>query len=100
MAIKATVETNFGEQREVYIRINNVETNNHNVPSVVLVRGFLSREAYLAKKQYVWEAVIECPLDVSTPLWPQIYAAVKAKLTAEGDPLGAKVAVNLPIQDV
>lgn len=100
MAIQATVETNFGERRSLYIRINNVETSNHGVKSKVLVRGFLSKEAFLAKKHYVWETAIECQLDINQPLWPQVYAALKEQLVAEDDPLEAKLTEGTSISDV
>lgn len=81
MAIIANVTTQFGEDREVYIRLNNVEANNHGVPAQALFRGFLSREAFEAGAHYVWEKKVTFVPDVSQPLWPQAYAAL---VEAEG----------------
>lgn len=81
MAIKATVETTYGEDRECYIRLNNVEVNNHGAQCVALFRGYASEEAFKAGKAYLWEQTIELKPDVSKPLWEQTYKALK-----EGDP--------------
>lgn len=85
MAIKATVETVFGSTQEVYIRLNNVETNNHGVKSVALFRGFVSKEAFDSGKHYVWEHAVEFDADVSAPLWDQAYRQLKAVLTQTKD---------------
>ncbi|WP_157971050.1 hypothetical protein [Pseudogemmobacter bohemicus] len=66
----------FGEDREVYIRLNNIEANNHGVPALALFRGFISRAAFEAGAHYVWEASVEFASDVTLPLWPQAYAAL------------------------
>lgn len=79
MAIKATVPTQFGEDREVYIRLNNVEASNHGATSLALFRGFLSKEAFNAGAHYVWEKWVEFTPDVSQPLWHQAYAALIAQ---------------------
>ncbi len=79
MAIQATVTTQFGEDREVYIRLNNIEASNHGVPASALFRGFLSREAFEAGAHYVWETQVEFQPDVSQPLWPQAYEELKAQ---------------------
>jgi hypothetical protein len=84
MAIQATVETSFGEERELYIRLNNVETNNHGVTSHALFRGFLSQQAFEDGKHFVWERQIEFTPDVSQPIWPQAYAAVKTDADLSG----------------
>lgn len=76
MAIKAIVPTQFGEDREVYIRLNNVEASNHGAMSLALFRGFLSKEAFQSGAHYVWEQWIEFTPDVSQPLWEQAYAAL------------------------
>lgn len=81
MAIKATVTTLFGEEREVYIRLNNVEASNHGWASNALFRGFLSKEAFQAGAHYVWEKEIQFAPDVSQPIWQQAYAAL---IEAEG----------------
>lgn len=79
MAIKATVTTKFGEDREVYIRLNNIEASNHGVTSYALFRGFLSKEAFDSGASFVHEEVIEFSADVSAPLWDQAYSALKTK---------------------
>lgn len=76
MAIKAVVHTHFGEDREVYIRLNNVEASNHGAVSVALFRGFLSKDAFKAGAHYVWEQNVEFTPDVSKPIWGQAYAAL------------------------
>lgn len=81
MAIKATVTTLYGEQREVYIRLNSIEASNHGWPSHALFRGFLSKEAFKAGSHYVWEKEIQFAPDVSQPIWQQAYASL---IEAEG----------------
>lgn len=76
MAIKATITTQFGEDREVYIRLNNVEASNHGSPAQALFRGFLSQEAFESGAHYVWEGSVKFVADVSQPLWPQAYGAL------------------------
>lgn len=83
MAIQATVTTEFGEERNLYIRLNNIETSNHGVTSQVKFRGFLSQEAFDDKKHYMWECDIEFVADVSQPLWPQAYTALKEQIHLE-----------------
>jgi hypothetical protein len=80
MAIKATLETSYGEERELYIRLNNIEASNHGVTSTAMFRGFLSEEAFNAGKQFLWEHTVEFTPDVSKPLWEQAYKALKAVL--------------------
>lgn len=84
MALKATIETNFGETREIYVRINNVEVSNHGAPANALFRGFLSREAFLAGKSFVFEKELQFTPNLSAPLWEQAYVAAK-----KDDPLFA-----------
>jgi hypothetical protein len=78
MAVKVTSETSFGETRELYVRLNNVETSNHGVKTFALFRGFLSKEAFENGKSYVWERSVEFDADVSKPLWKQAYDALAA----------------------
>lgn len=80
MAIKANVQTKFGEERELYIRLNNVEASNHGVTTHALFRGFLSEEAFKSGAHYIWEQNIEFLADVSKPIWEQAYAALKAEI--------------------
>lgn len=84
MAIQATVTTQFGEDRKVYIRLNNIEASNHGFPATALFRAFLSREAFEAGAHYVWEKQVEFSPDVSKPIWPQAYAALCAEESFEG----------------
>lgn len=84
MAIKTTVNTQFGEDREVYIRLNNIEASNHGLPSSALFRGFLSQAAFEGGSHYVWEKQVEFTPDVSQPLWGQAYAALCAEEGFEG----------------
>lgn len=79
MAIKANIKTMFGEDREVYIRLNNVEANNHGVKATATFRGFLSADAFASGSHFVWEAEIEFDCDVSQPVWPQAYSALAAE---------------------
>ncbi|PIE07074.1 MAG: hypothetical protein CSA74_09215 [Rhodobacterales bacterium] len=76
MAISETVSTQFGEERECYIRLNSVEVSNHDVPARALFRGFLSRDAFQGGAAFVWEREVAFSADVAEPLWPQAYAAL------------------------
>ena len=78
MAIQASVETDAGEARSLYIRLNNMEASNHGKPAVALFRGFVSQEAFEGGGHYLWEREVAFDADVSAPLWPQAYAALKA----------------------
>jgi len=77
MAIKATIKTKFGEERELYVRLNNVEVSNHGVKSRALFRGFLSKEAFDGGASYIHEELIEFNADVAVPLWGQAYDKLK-----------------------
>lgn len=85
MAILANVETMFGEKRELYIRVNNVEVSNHGVKASALLRGFASKEAFDSKKHYMFEKTIEFNADVSGNLWEQAYSAFCEELNVEND---------------
>lgn len=85
MAIKATVTTQFGEDREVYIRLNSIEASNHGVLAQALFRGFLSKAAFESGAHYVWECGVEFAPDVSAPIWPQAYAALVMQKGIEGE---------------
>lgn len=78
MALVANLETLYGETRQLYVRINNVEASNHGQPAYILVRGFLSREAFEAGKHYVWEQQYEFQASVADPLWAQGYVHLKS----------------------
>ena len=77
MALQATVTDAYGEERNLYIRLNNIESSNHGVASSAKFRGFLNQDAFNDKRHYLWEQDIEFIADVSQPLWPQAYEAVK-----------------------
>lgn len=79
MAIQATVATEYGEDRSLYIRLNNLESSNHGVASKAKFRGFLSQETFADGKHYLWERDIEFVADVSLPLWPQAYEVLKVE---------------------
>ncbi|HDR9033737.1 TPA: hypothetical protein QDB07_001194 [Burkholderia vietnamiensis] len=84
MGILATVVTDFGESRQLYFRINNVDASNHGVASVARVRGYISRLAFEAGGAYMKEyEAIEFTPNVTDPLWTQGYAALKAKMEAD-----------------
>lgn len=83
MAIKTIVKTQYGEDREMYIRLNNVESSNHGAVTYALFRGFLSRSAFEEGAHYMWEQSVEFVADVSQPLWEQGYAALKDQLGVE-----------------
>jgi hypothetical protein len=77
MAILATVKTIHGEERSLYLRVNNTEVGNHGAMSHALVRGFLSEEAFNTGKHYIHEETVEFLADVSRPLWEQVYDQLK-----------------------
>lgn len=76
MAVKATIETMYGESRECYIRVNSIEVSNHGQPARALFRGFISQSAFQEGAHYVWEESIDFEACVSEALWPQAYAAL------------------------
>lgn len=76
MGISAMVTTQYGEDRDVYIRLNSVEASNHGAPAQALFRGFLSAQAFADGARYAWEKQVEFNPDVSQPLWPQAYDAL------------------------
>lgn len=78
MAVLAEIETSFGELRECYIRLNNVEASNHGVNASALFRGFISQGAFEEGKSFVFEKAIEFDADVTLPLWEQAYNALKS----------------------
>ena len=85
MAIIATVKTSLGEDRELYIRLNNIEASNHGEMSSAKFRGFISQGAYQAGANYAWEQDVEFMADVSQPLWGQAYQALKSALNVDGN---------------
>lgn len=83
MAIIAEVETQYGEKRKLYVRLNNIESSNHGVDSKALFRGFLSEQAFKDGKHFLWEETIRFKPDVSKPLWEQAYAALAEQVKGE-----------------
>jgi hypothetical protein len=77
MAVTAKLKTSHGEERDLYVRVNSISTNNHREISLVLFRGFLSKETFQSGASYMWEKELEMHLDVSAPLWPQAYDELK-----------------------
>lgn len=77
MAVTAKLNAVYGEERETYVRIISLSTNNHGESSVVLFRGFISREGFKGGASYFWEKELEMMLDVSALLWPQAYSELK-----------------------
>lgn len=78
MALLANLTTVYGENRELYVRVNSLSSSNHGVASSVLYRGFISEEAYRANGLYVWELELQTMIDVSGAIWTQAYEALKA----------------------
>lgn len=83
MAIQATVKTQYGEDRDLYIRLNNVEASNHGVMASALFRGFLNQAAFEGGANYMWEQSVEFEADVTQPLWVQAYSELKRVLGTE-----------------
>lgn len=75
MAILATLETVYGEDKEMYLRVNNVDASNHEAKTSALIRGFTSAEAFTLGKHYMYEKHVEFNADVSGNLWEQAYTA-------------------------
>jgi hypothetical protein len=80
MGILTTVMTLIGEERECYIRLNNMEVSNHDLPATALFRGFLSQQAFSNAAHYVWEQSVSFTPDLSLPLWAQAYDALCLEL--------------------
>jgi len=80
MAILATVTTEHGEERELYIRLNNMNSSNHGVHSKATFRGFASKASFDEGKRYMYEHEIGFMADVSMPLWEQAYYELKKEI--------------------
>ena len=80
MAILATVTTQYGEDRELYIRLNNMNAYNHGVSAEATFRGFTSKVAFDEGKRYMYEHGIVFMADVSKPLWEQAYSELKKEI--------------------
>jgi len=77
MAILTTqfIDT-LGEEKEIYVRVNNAQFNNHGAESTALLRGFASEEAFKDRGAgFIWEMNVKFVADVSKPLWDQVYNA-------------------------
>lgn len=80
MALIATIETKFGFDEELYLRVNSIEASNHGVESVALIRGFISEEAFKNGSHYIHEQQVTFNADVSQNLWEQAYLALKEQV--------------------
>lgn len=80
MAILASVETMFGEERQLYIRVNNIEVSNHGVNARALFRGYASKDSFDEAKHYMFEQSLEFKADVGGNLWEQAYLAFSESL--------------------
>lgn len=78
MALTATLTTQYGETRSLYVRINNLESSNHGVQSNILFRGYVGQAEFAAGGGFVYEQELKVDLDVTQPLWEQAYLALKA----------------------
>jgi len=83
MAIQAFVATEYGEELDLYIRLNNVEINNHGELSRVKFRGFLSKEAFQNGKRWLWEKDVEFLADVKKPIWEQAYKVLMVEIGSD-----------------
>jgi len=77
MAILATVITQYGEERKLYIRLNNINASNHGVYTKATFRGFASKAAFDEGKRYMYENEVNFTANVSSLLWEQAYSELK-----------------------
>jgi len=78
MAVTVKGETDFGEERELYWRLNNFEQlANHGVKAVARFRAFASEEAFRSGKHFMAEKLIEFDVNTKKPVWSQAYAALR-----------------------
>lgn len=77
MAILTTVFVDaLGEEKEIYVRINNIESNNHGAESRALLRGYASETAFKEHGAgFIWEKSIPFTADITQPIWQQVYQA-------------------------
>lgn len=85
MAILTKVLTEFGEEKELYLRINSAELSNHGVESTALVRGYLSEQAFKDDLRCMYEDIVTCNVDVSRNVWEQFYSELKNKYSSAVD---------------
>lgn len=85
MAIISKVPTKYGEEKELYIRVNSVEASNHGKLATALVRGFLNKKAFKEGAHFLWEKEVEFKADVSKSIWNQAYKVLKKQMTDTAD---------------
>lgn len=73
MAIIATIDTNFGETRDLYVRINQAHVSNNGQASTADLLGYISEDAYRRGASPVYESTVRIIIDVTKPSWPQYY---------------------------
>ncbi|MEZ9643123.1 hypothetical protein AB4289_15395 [Vibrio cyclitrophicus] len=77
MGITATVPTMLGHKKNIYIRINNIASNNHGELTTALFRGYESKASFEAGAHYIYEESFKYMADVGRDLWNQSYEAYK-----------------------
>lgn len=77
MAITVNLETNFGEVRNLYVRLNSISANNHGATSTALFRGYGSQQMFRDGAPVLWEREIELMVNASGYVWKQAYLALK-----------------------
>ena len=84
MAIQATVKTDFGFDRTLYIRLNNVELSKHD-GAYALFRGFDSKEAFEGGARSMYEKEVLFTPDLDKPIHAQCYEQIKALFKSSVD---------------
>jgi hypothetical protein len=86
MAILATVDTSFGESRELYIRLNSFDQlpnrqpdGTFSVPAVARFRGFVSQAAFQGGGGFMFEHLVEFTPPFAGDVRAEAYAALKAE---------------------
>jgi hypothetical protein len=84
VAIKANVLTDFGDERELYIRVHAFEQlANHGVPAIAVIHGYASKEAWDEglrigePAKFLFQRRIQFPYDAGGDPWPLAYAVLK-----------------------
>ena len=79
MAVKKAIKTQYGDTRDLYVRLNNFEQlANHGVPAIARFRGFISKKAFEDGKHFVQEWLVEFPADAPDKPWKAAYDALLA----------------------
>ncbi len=81
MAILSTVKTDFGFDKKLYIRLNNLEVSKHG-GAIALFRGFDSKEAFESGAKFMFEKEVNFSPDVNGVLFQQAYSEIKKTLTS------------------